>query len=230
MRSLWKLCLRSKKIWRSLKLIVLLSVSLLCLSLLFNLTLKLPHNANRPVDAFLILGGSISREIYVAKLAKQYPDIPILISQGSPDPCIVLIFQREQARLTNVWLEKCANSTFGNFWFGLAILNSWHVHKVKLITSASHLPRAEWLGRIFLNSHGIGVELDIVPEQGVPGNREFLLKTRIDLARSLLWALLSQVIQPSCLEVTELVAVDLKSWQEKGFKCERQAELSKLIN
>jgi uncharacterized SAM-binding protein YcdF (DUF218 family) len=215
----------SKKIWRSLQLIVLFSISLLCLSLLFNLTLKLPNNANRPVDAFLVLGGSISREIYVAKLAKQDPDIPILISQGSQDPCIVLIFQREQTRLNNVWLEKCADSTFGNFWFSLPILNNWHVHKVKLITSASHLPRAEWLGRIFLNSHGIGVELDIVPEQGVPGNREFFLKTGLDLTRSLLWALLGQVIQPSCSEVTELIAVDLESWQEKGFKCERQAEL-----
>ena len=210
---------------RSLKLVLLLSLSLLSLSLLFNILWKLPQNAKQPVDAFFVLGGSINREIYVAKLAKQQPDIPILISHGSDDPCIFLIFQREQAPLEQVWLEKCAESTFGNFWFSLPILTEWNVHKVKLITSATHLPRAQWLAKILLGSHGISTELTLAREKGIPGNRESVGKTGLDLVRSLFWALGSQVIQPSCSQVYKLSDLDLQSWQEKGFTCERQAEL-----
>ena len=214
-----------KKIGRSLKQILLFGLLVLFIHLLFNLIWKLPHNRNMPIDAFLVLGGSINREIYVAKLAKQYPDIPILISHGSDDPCIFLIFQREQAPLNRVWLEKCAESTFGNFFFSLPILTKWDVHKVKLITSATHLPRAEWLAQIILGSHGISTELDLAPEKGVPGNYESAVKTGLDVIRSLCWALISQVIQPSCSQVDNLLATDMQTWQKKGFTCERQAEL-----
>lgn len=226
MRQWFDLCYRLWQRWqRSLQLIILSVSTLLLVSLLFNLFWQLPHNSTQPVDAFLVLGGSINREIYVAQLAKQFPKIPILISHGSDDPCILLVFQREQARLDRVWLEKCAESTFGNFFFSLPLLNHWQVHKVKLITSASHLPRANWLGQILLNSQGIAMELDIVSEPGIPGNRESLLKTTVDLTRSLLWALLAQILEPSCPRLTELTNVDLVSWKKKGFKCERQAQL-----
>ena len=211
--------------WRSLKLVVFLSLLLLLLNLLFNIIWKLPHNEKQPIDAFLVLGGSIKREIYVAQLAKQHPDIPILISHGSDDPCIFLIFQREQAPLNRVWLEKCAESTFGNFFFSLPILTRWNIHKVKLITSATHLPRAEWLAKILLGSHGISTEIDLAKENGVPGNREFVWKTGLDLTRSFFWALGSQVIKPSCSQVNQLLDTDMQMWQDKGFACERQAEL-----
>ncbi|MGB3208787.1 MAG: hypothetical protein WBB28_27670 [Crinalium sp.] len=49
-------------------------------------TLSLGLAASRPVDAFFVLCGSIQREIYVAQLAQKYPEIPILISQGSQEP------------------------------------------------------------------------------------------------------------------------------------------------
>ena len=214
-----------KKIGRSLKHILLFGLLVLFIHLLFNLVWKLPHNKGQPIDALFVLGGSINREIYVAKLTKKYPDIPILISHGSDDPCIVLIFQREQAPLNRVWLEKCAESTFGNFFFSLPILTKWNVHKVKLITSATHLPRAQWLAQILLGSHGISTELDLAPEKGIPGNYESSVKTGLDVMRSLFWALISQVIQPSCSQVSRLSATDMQMWQKKGFACERQAGL-----
>ncbi|MDJ0689357.1 MAG: YdcF family protein [Xenococcaceae cyanobacterium MO_188.B32] len=214
-----------KKIGRSLKLILLFALLILFIHLLFNILWQLPHNRNKPIDAFLVLGGSINREIYVAKLAKQHPYIPVLISHGSDDPCIFLIFQREQAPLNRVWLEKCAESTFGNFFFSLPILTKWNVHKVKLITSATHLPRAKWLANILLGSNGISTELDIAPEKGVPGNYESAAKTTLDVIRSLVWALGSQVIKPSCSQVNQLLAIDMQMWQEKDFACERQAGL-----
>ena len=215
----------TKKFWRSLRPILLVGLIILGINLLFNLVWKLPHHRHQPIDAFFVLGGSINREIYVAKLAKQNPFIPILISHGSDDPCILLIFQREQAPLERVWLEKCAESTLGNFFFGLPILTKWNVHKVKVITSATHLPRAKWLAQILLSSHGIATELDLAPEKGVPGNYESPLKTSADLIRSLFWALGSQVIKPSCSQVNQLLTVDLSMWQKQGFACERQGNL-----
>jgi uncharacterized SAM-binding protein YcdF (DUF218 family) len=197
---------------------------LLCSWLLIN-TLRLQAAASEPIDAFFVLGGGIHREIYVAQLAKQHPDIRVLISQGSEDPCILLIFQREQAPIRQVWLEKCADSTFDNFYFNIPILNQWGVRKVKLITSTSHLPRSQWMAQILFGAHGIWVETDIVPEPGKPGNRESLLKTGLDITRSLVGALLSQVFQPRCLKLVPLYAVDLEAWRNSGFKCDHQQEL-----
>ncbi len=200
-------------------------LALLMVNILLNIIFKLPHNAALPSDAFLVLGGSINREIYAAQLAKQNPHTPILISQGSKEPCILLIFQRDQAPIDQVWLENCAESTFGNFFFSLPVLERWQVRKVTLITSASHLPRAKLLSYVLLGSHGIWVDLDIAPETGVPGNQEFWLKTGIDLVRSLFWALLSQGIGPSCSKLYQLEDVDLSTWKTKGFTCEKQGKL-----
>ena len=82
-----------------------------------NIVLKLPGYRTLPSDAFLVLGGSINREIYAAQLAKVYPHTPILISHGSEEPCISLLFQRTNAPISQVWLENCAESTFDNFFF-----------------------------------------------------------------------------------------------------------------
>ncbi|MDZ8109455.1 MAG: YdcF family protein [Nostoc sp. DedQUE12a] len=185
-------------------------------------TITLLYASSQPVDTFFVLGGSIRRETYVVQQAKQYPQIPILISHGSPDPCIWLIFQREFASLENVWLEKCANSTFENFYYSIPLLRKWRVHKVKLITSPTHLPRAKWMAQILLGAHGIWVEPEIVQESGIPGNQESWLKTALDLTRSLFWAILSQIIQPQCSNVTRLADVDIQAWQSRGFRCEHQ--------
>ncbi|MBW4613289.1 MAG: YdcF family protein [Desmonostoc vinosum HA7617-LM4] len=179
---------------------------------------------SQPVDSFFVLGGSISREIYVAKLAKQHPQTPILISRGSADRCLWLIFQRETASLQNVWLEKCANSTFENFYYSIPILHAWKAHKVRLITSPTHLPRAKLLAQILLGAHGIWVETEIVPEQGIPGNRESWLKTGLDVTRSLVWAVFSQVIQPQCSNVVRLAEVDML---HEDVKCEHQGGLER---
>ena len=195
-----------------------------CIMLLPN-AIALLQAANAPVDAYLVLGGSIRREIYVASLAKQQPDIPILISQGSPDPCVVLIFERDGAPMSRVWLEKCARSTFENFYFSLAILQQWGVRRVQVITSPTHLPRAKWLGQIILGARGMWVDTYTVKEKGIPGNRESWFKTSLDVTRALVWAILSQFYQPSCSELLPITQVDMNSWQQQGFHCEHQGGL-----
>ncbi len=188
-------------------------------------TVQLRRAAAQPVDAYLVLGGSIRREIYAAEVAKRSPAIPILISKGSEDPCIWLIFQRAQAPMQQVWLEKCADSTFGNFCFSLPTLRRWRSRHIKLITSATHLPRAMWMAQVMLGAHGIWVETEIVAEQGVPANQESRLKTAIDLVRGGLWAIASQLYTVPCTDLLRLDQVNIAAWRQQGFKCERQANL-----
>lgn len=214
---------RQRRCWLGLGLLTL-GVILFCW--LLAIAFSLQGAATSPVDTVFVLGGSIRREIYAAQLAKQHSEVRVLISQGSQDPCILLIFQREQAPIRQVWLERCANSTFDNFYFNIPTLNRWGVRKVKLITSPTHLPRAKWMAQILLGAHGIWVEVEIVPEQGIPGNRESVLKTGLDVSRSLVWAVLSQFIQPQCSQLIPLTAVNLDKWRQSGFKCEHQGKIT----
>jgi uncharacterized SAM-binding protein YcdF (DUF218 family) len=212
---------KQRRFQRFLIKLVILS---LVVSLLFN-TITLYRSSKEPIGAFFVLGGSIRREIYAAQLAKQYPQIPILISQGSQVPCTWLIFERNQVSKENVYLEKCAHNTFTNFVYSVPILKQWGIKKVKLITSATHLPRAVWMANILIGSQGIWVELDLAQEKGIPGNNEHWLKTILDLTRSLIWAMVSQVIQPQCSDVIHLADLSREQLSKSSFKCERQGNL-----
>lgn len=178
--------------------------------------------SSKPVDAVLVLGGSVQREIAAAQLAKQAPTTPILISQGNLDPCIRSVFQQAEAPMEQVWLEKCARSTFDNFCFSIPTLRHWKARHVRLITSETHLPRAMWLAQILLGSHGIWVDPAIAQETGIPGNRESTWKTGLDVGRTLVWALVSQVYSPNCSNIVRLSDVKLSDWSQRGFSCERR--------
>ena len=179
--------------------------------------------AQSSVDGFLVLGGSIRREIYMAEQASQFPRAKILISAGSADPCIRIVFEQAAAPLDQTWLENCADSTFGNFYYSLPVLQRWHVRKIRLVTSPTHLPRAQWMAQIILGAHGIWVEPDIVEETGIPGNQESRLKTTLDVTRALGWAILSQIYHPNCDRLLPLSSVNLEDWRRQGFRCEHQA-------
>lgn len=215
---------KHKRIFNSIAIIVLGAI---LGSFLLNITVKLHANSSKPVDGVLVLGGSIRREIRAARLANRYPDIPILIAHGSDDPCILSVFQEEGARLERVWLEKCSESTFDNFFFSVPILHRWKVHKVKLVSSGSHVQRAKMMGKILLGAQGIAVEMDAVKERGIPGNRESQLKTTLDVTRSIMWSFFSQIIHPSCAKVTELSNIDLQTWQKRKYYCEYKGGVEK---
>lgn len=184
---------------------------------------QLYRHAQQPVDTILVLGGSIRREIYIAESVAQGNSLPILISQGSQPPCIRILFERVSAALDNVWLENCAESTFDNYRYSLPILQQWRAQHIQVVTSQTHLPRAQWLAQIILGSHGIWVDMTIVDETGVPANFENSLKTGLDVARSLGWAFISHFYRPQCNDLLSLDSVDLVAWEEEGFKCEHQA-------
>ncbi|MCT7963730.1 YdcF family protein [Laspinema sp. D1] len=187
--------------------------------------LRLQSAAAGSVDAILVLGGSIKREMYVTQFARENPDIPIVISQGSASPCVQLIFDRDRAPNQNVWLERCAYSTFTNFTFSGELLKQWDVKKVKVITSETHLPRAKWLAQILLGAKGIAVEIETVEEEGIPGNKEFWLKTALDVTRSLIWAIIDQFYPSECQQVERLSEINITQWQPDDYECEHQGHL-----
>lgn len=184
---------------------------------------QLHRHAQQPVDTVLVLGGSIRREIYIAEFVAQGSRLPILISQGSQPPCIRILFERVAAPLDTTWLENCADSTFDNYRYSLPILKQWGAQHIQVVTSQTHLPRAQWLAQIILGSHGIWVDMTTVDETGVPANVESPVKTGLDVVRSLGWAVISHFYQPQCNNLLTLDSVDLADWEEKGFKCEHQA-------
>lgn len=208
-------------------LLIVLGILLMVSSVrLIHQVMALPSAAQQPVDTFFVLGGSIKREIFVSQLATQSPNTRILISTGSDDPCILKLFERNRSPVEQVWLEKCADSTLGNFVFSQPLLSRWKARHIQLITSKSHLPRALWMAQIILGAHGIWVEPQLVPESGVPGNRESMIKTGLDLTRAVIWALVSQFVQPSCSNVVHLQDINLQQWCEDGFSCEYQGKIN----
>jgi len=80
-----------KKQWRFLQKFTI-GFSLLIAIWLIITTINVFFASSKPIDVFFVLGGSIKREMYVAELAQKYPQIPILISSGSKDPCICTFF------------------------------------------------------------------------------------------------------------------------------------------
>lgn len=214
--------LARKKRQKLFKLALIAGIGFILFSLVFNLGVRLPLNSSKPADAILVLGGSVQREIYAARAAYRDSQIPIIISTGSKDPCIWRIFQGKMASSDRVLLEKCADSTFGNFFYSIPILRRWGVHKVKVITSPTHVPRAKWLAQIHLGAQGIAVEMVLVEEKGIPGNQESDVKTYLDVGRSLVWAIFSQVIYPFCSNTISLADVDIHAWSQQPFDCEEQ--------
>ncbi len=212
-----------------------IAILALLIGLLFHLSFQLYQAAHRPVDAVLVLGGSIRREMAAAELARDQSQLPILISAGSPAPCIWAIVEREAPPASadlgtadpksHIWLESCASSTLGNYRFGLPILQSWGVRHVELMTSGTHQVRATGLGWIILGSHGIWLSPTPVAETGRPGNQESILKTLIDWMRGVGWAFISQLYEPQCNGLVRLDQVVLEDWVDLDFECEHQGQV-----
>src|SRR5262245_52288346 len=99
-------------LWNKRALRVLSILSLITASWLTLRGIQLWIASGEPVGVYFVLGGSPYREVQAAQLAKQHPEIPVLISSGSPEPCIFLMFKKLGAPVNNVWTEQCARNTF----------------------------------------------------------------------------------------------------------------------
>ncbi|MBX9879487.1 MAG: YdcF family protein [Candidatus Obscuribacterales bacterium] len=197
---------------------ILLAITCLIVIWLLWTTISLAIAATKPSQAYFVLGGNNTREIHAAELVAKHPQMLTLISGGSPDPCIWNAFQRANAPMDKVWLEKCADSTFGNMYYGLPILRSWKVSRITVIDSHSHEPRAQLLAGIIFATHGIWTDFDIL-DDGFPAKPEWDIKTALDVIRACCWAVISQFYYPHCSNVTQLSQVDMNYWNEQGYHC-----------
>jgi uncharacterized SAM-binding protein YcdF (DUF218 family) len=184
--------------------------------------------ASGPPEVLWVLGGSIRREMAAVQWAAAHPQQRVLISGGSKPPCVKALFDRAGVKGDRVWLEQCAQSTFGNCYWSLPILQRWGTKRVILMTSGSHQWRAGAMARLILGSHGIWVDVVTVPETGVPANQENPLKTVLDVGRAGAWAIGSQWNSPQCQQVGHLEQVNIAAWCQRAFRCEYQAGLSKI--
>lgn len=173
-----------------------------------------------PPQGYLILGGSGTRELYSTQFAKSYPERKILISGGSPDPCLRLVYEMNGAPLGNVWTEHCSQNTFENFVYSVPILEKMGVRKVVLVTDYPQIERALPIAHIMFGSRGIAVEVDLVPQRLTDKKPLYEIIGLQVMACG--WSIISQLYQPSCPSLTHLTDVDMDYWYRRGFECQPQ--------
>ncbi|ERN40415.1 hypothetical protein KR51_00029550 [Rubidibacter lacunae KORDI 51-2] len=135
--------------------------------------------------AVLVLGGAEERERYAAQLAKQYPELPVWVSSGSPAWYAELIFSNAGVARDRLHLDYRAVDTVTNFTTLVGDLQASGVDSVYLVTSKHHMPRARLVGEIVLGSRGIAVKPIVVPSVNPPA--EPPPKTLRDTGRALFW-------------------------------------------
>jgi uncharacterized SAM-binding protein YcdF (DUF218 family) len=135
-------------------------------------------------EALLVLGGHEERERFAAKLAQDYPDIPIWISSGSPQEYAQKIFTKAGISSDRLHFDYRASDTVTNFTTLVEELKMQDIDRVYLITSENHMARAKIIADIVLGSNGINFQPIAVPSNNPP---EPLEKCWRDGARSILW-------------------------------------------
>lgn len=135
-------------------------------------------------EALFVLGGHEERECFAAKLAQQYPDLPIWVSSGSPKDYAQRIFAKAGIKGDRLHLDYQASDTVTNFTSLVAELKAQGIDSVYLITSDNHMPRARLIGEIVFGSQGIIIKPMAVPSNSPP---ESIKKSLRDGARAILW-------------------------------------------
>lgn len=172
-------------------------------------------------QAYLVLGGNAVREVFSTGLAKAHPDRVILISGGSPDPCLWLMFQKKGSPMQRIWTEHCSQNTFENFVYSMPLLEKMGVRKIALVTDYPQADRALPIAQIVFASHGMAVEFQNVPGQSPQDSKPMYEHIGL-IVMAAGWAVSSQAYQPICSSLTHLPDVDMKAWYKKGFECQMQ--------
>ncbi|WP_438357538.1 YdcF family protein [Aphanothece sacrum] len=135
-------------------------------------------------EAIFVLGGHADRERFAAKLAKQYPNLPIWVSSGSPEGYVTKIFAKAGVKSDRLHLNYQAKDTVTNFTTLVNELKSQGVDSIYLVTSDTHMTRARIIGEIIFGTNGIILKPVGVHSHTSPEPLEKLLR---DTGRSLLW-------------------------------------------
>lgn len=140
-------------------------------------------------QAILVLGGStaaLEREQFAAVFARQYPDLPIWISGGSPKIYTERVFVKARIDPSRLHLDYRAVDTVTNFTTLIDDFEARGIKKIYLITSDYHMRRAQIIGEIILGSRGIDFKPVVVPSERSPESIEKAIR---DGARSVLWVI-----------------------------------------
>ncbi|NES80321.1 MAG: YdcF family protein [Moorea sp. SIO2B7] len=135
-------------------------------------------------EAVFVLGGHEERERFAAKLAQQYPDLPIWVSSGSPKAYVEKIFSKMGIERDRLHLDYQAIDTVTNFTTLVDELQAEGIDSVYLITSDNHMDRARVIGTIVFGSRGIAFKPMSVPSKYPPEPGGKCLR---DGARALMW-------------------------------------------
>ena len=135
-------------------------------------------------EALLVLGGHEERERFAAKLAQEYPQLPIWISSGSPEAYAQRIFAKAGIERDRLHFDYRASDTVTNFTTLVDELKAQGIDSVYLITSENHMTRAKIIGDIVFGSKGIDFQPIAVPSNNPPEPIEKCLR---DGARAIFW-------------------------------------------
>jgi uncharacterized SAM-binding protein YcdF (DUF218 family) len=135
-------------------------------------------------QAIFVLGGHENRERMAAKLAAQYPQLPVWVSSGSPEGYVKRIFAKAGVKGDRLHLNYQAKDTVTNFTTLVNVLKNQDIKSVYLITSDNHMTRARLVGEIIFGSQGIILK-PLPVASHLPA--EAPEKSLRDVARALLW-------------------------------------------
>lgn len=135
-------------------------------------------------QAILVLGGSASREIAAAKLARQNPELEIWVSTGENLENSIEIFKSAGIDSARLHLDWQAVDTVTNFTTTVEQLQQRQIQHIYLLTSDFHMKRAKAIAFLVLGSRGIAyTPVSIASER----KAESTIKVTRDVGRSLLW-------------------------------------------
>ena len=135
-------------------------------------------------EAILVLGGHEEREVFAAKFAQTYPELPIWVSSGSPKNYAQKIFSKYNISHDRLILDYHAVDTVTNFTTLVEQMKANGIDNVYLITSENHINRARIIGLIVFGSQGIAIKPISVTSEGEP---ESLTKCLRDGIRAIIW-------------------------------------------
>lgn len=165
----------------------------------------------QPPSAIVVISGGVPREIAAAQLAAALPQLPVIVSGGSPLACPYQIFKQERGlEWRRVSGDYRARSTLTNFTTLVPYLSGDRPIKVIVVTSTGNWPRAKILGSIVFGSRGIAIAPALV-QGGGSLRGESQTKTWLEGAAALGWAVFGDIVLPGSLFNSPAQASAIKS-------------------
>ena len=167
--------------------ICVITLPFLLLVLYFPSRILLTRIQSPEPQLIFVLGGVTDRESFTASYFRNYPNLDIWVSSGSP--VAEKIFQEAGIPDSRVHLDCRATDTVTNFTTVVDDLKIRNINHVYLVTSEYHMLRSIAIGSIVFGSQGITFTPVVSPT-----NRRYPEvngETRIfrDMTRSLYWLL-----------------------------------------